>query len=58
MPKNPCNSTKNYFYTHDCILYLICLSAKADRPSIGLCGVSEQAFFSISASPYEKFFCN
>jgi hypothetical protein len=56
MPKNPCNSTKNYFYTHDCILHLMFLSAKAGRPGIRLCGVSAQAFFSIPASPYEKFF--
>jgi SAM-dependent methyltransferase len=56
MLKNPCNSTRFYLDTHGCILHLMCLSAKAGWPSMGLCGVSGQAFFSTSACNSKKFF--
>ncbi|OHE60564.1 MAG: hypothetical protein A2Z47_05485 [Thermodesulfovibrio sp. RBG_19FT_COMBO_42_12] len=56
MLKNPCNSTRFNSDTHDCIFHLICLSSKAGWPCIGLCGVSGQAFFSISASHIKIIF--
>jgi hypothetical protein len=56
MLKNPCNSTRFYSYTHDCIFQLICVSAKAGWPRIGLYGVSGQAFFSMSASHTREIF--